>query len=494
MRDHDDAPAGVCQVGGHPHDSPTGLCTYHLEAARAQLAELPRLVQALTHHLLPGSSLPGEKVATTRVGSPTPARLDVLTLVGPGCTEVRRDRRSLVPQVRRWSTIETVTVAVPAGPGRAPEMKRRQVRVWHRELVVDHAGRPLLVADDDQVGVVPPAEWCDVWVRRWRRELGHPVPARTRPGGWVRRLAGLSPTPLPTPEADRIAAERAAQAAQVAEQQNARLADAAAREALLMRHGRPLVLPAVAAYVALKTTYAEHLRAAHQRVRAAVLGLDTNGPATRARSEDATSRGAAQRAPSDTVAAEWVLRYGMATTAAQVAVDADYLTKWILFAAERDDAGVGEFVTELRALVSELEHALGRTRDDHWVGRCPTLLHDEDGQPTGRVCGYGLWQDPYRSRVECPRCHTAWGEHEWLTLAARIRAAWPIDPRRIYTGGDRVAAERNTDRLPRCRGCERTMAVEWREVRGRGYRETMWRPVGWSCPAGCIAGGTLVAA
>lgn len=488
----DDQPGGVCRVGGHPHDSAGGLCTYHLEAARAQLVELPRLVRSLTHYLVPGPSLPGEKVSTTRVGSPTPARLDVLTLVGPGATEVRRDRRALVPMVRRWSTIETVTVAVPRGPGRPPELERRQVRVWHREVVVDHDGRPLLVADDDQVGVVPPGEWCDVWVRRWRRELGHPVPERGRAGGWARRWrkpgdprAGTRPggAPVALPAVDRVAEDRAQ-----------RLADAAAREALLMRHGRALVLPAVAAYIALKTTYAAQLTAAAAAVGSRVLGLDTDGPAARARSEAAAAGGRVQRAPSDAIAAEWVLRYGGATTAAHVEVDAGYLAQWLPFAAERDDAAVGEFVVELRALVAELQHALGETRDEHWVGRCPAALHDGDGEPTGRVCGYGLWQDPYRSRVECPRCHTAWPEKEWLALAARIRAAWPIDQRRLYTLGDRKAAEKHTDRLPSCRGCERTMAVEWREIRGRGYREPMYRPVGWTCPAGCIAGGAAVAA
>ncbi|MFI7608890.1 hypothetical protein ACIBTV_27770 [Micromonospora sp. NPDC049366] len=491
-RDDDSDARGVCRVGDHPHDGAAAICGHHLDAARAQLADLPRLVRTLTHYLVPGPSLPGEKVATTRVGSPTPARLDVLTLVGPGATEVRRDRRALVPMVRRWSTVETVTVSVPRG-GRI-DTEQRQVRVWHRELVVDNNGRPLLVADDDQVGVVPPAEWADVWVRRWRRELGHPVPERSRAGGWVRRLTGRGATALPAPEADRVARERAAQVARVAEDRAQRLADAGAREALLMRHGRPLVLPAVAAYITLKTTYAAQLAAAQAWVRDVMLGLDTDGPAARARAETATAGGTAGRAPSDAVAAEWVLRYGGATTAAHVEVDCGYLAEWLRYAAECDDAGVGEFVVELRALVAELEHALGETRDDHWVGRCPTTLVDGDGDPTGRVCGYGLWQDPYRSRIECPRCHTAWREKEWLALAARIRATWPIDRRRLYTWADRKAAERHTERLPTCRGCERTMSVEWREIRGRGYREPMYRPVGWACPAGCIAGGTQVAA
>ncbi|WP_431935832.1 hypothetical protein [Micromonospora sp. RP3T] len=498
MHDHDDDPAGVCQVGGHPHDNPGGICTYHLDAARAHLAALPRLVQALAGHLTPGSSLPGDKVATTRVGSPTPARLDVLTLVGPGATEVRRDSRALVPMVRRWSTIETVTVTVPALPGRPPTTERRQIRVWHRELVVNTAGRPLLVADNDQVGVVPPAEWCDVWVRRWRRELGQPVPERGRAGGWVRRWrrpgdprAGRRPAgaPVALPANDRIARDRAAHAARVADDRDARLADAAARQALLLGHGRTLTTPAVAAYLTVKAGYAAHLRtvrAAHDAVGAAVLGLHTTRTPTPAGGERARRV--------DAVAAEWQMRYGTATVAAHVEVDAAHLAAWLPDAATLDDAGVGEFAVELRALVAELENAIGETRDDHWLGRCPVALVDDDGDPTGRLCGYGLWQDPYRSRAECPRCHTVWPQKQWLALAARIRAAWPVDRRRLYTLADRKEAERHTERLPQCRGCERTMAVQWREVRARSHREPMWRPVGWECPAGCIAGGTQVAA
>lgn len=511
MRDLDNGDAdGICRVGGHPHAGAAAICTYHLEAGRAQLAALPRLVQDLTRYLVPGPSLPGEKVSTSRLGSPTPARLDVLTLVGPGTTEIRRDRRALVPQVRRWSTLETVTVAVPRGLGGARfriELERRQVRVWHRELVVDHADpgrvcrcgqvhrpdedghqrtprRPLLVVDDDQVGVVPPAEWADLWVRRWRRELGHPVPPRTKTSGLARMLGRRSPVALPArPDVSRVAEDR-----------EGRLGDAAVRESLLMAHGRPLILRAVAEYVAVKRTYTHVREQTRQRIAAVVAGIDDDGAAARARAAAAAAGELVDRGPGDPAAAEWALRYGGARTAAHVEVDAGYLAAWLVAAAECGDAGVGEFLIELRALVAELEHTLGETRDEQWLGRCPAELHDDEGEPTGRVCGYGLWQDPYRSRVECPRCHAAWPEHEWLTLAARIRAKWPIDRRRLYTIGDRKAAEKQVDRLPRCRGCERTMAVEWREAGGRGYQERMWRPVAVVCPSGCLAGGTAAAA
>lgn len=509
MRDPDTG-GGVCRVGGHPHASAAAICTYHLEAGRAQLAALPRLVRDLTRYLLPGPSLPGDKVATSRAGSPTPARLDVLTLVGPGGRDVRRDRRGLTPKVRRWSTLETVTVAVPRGLGGARyrvDLERRQVRVWHREMVVDHADpgrrcrcgqihrpdqpghartprRPILVLDDDQVGAVPPAEWADLWVRRWRRELGHPVPPRTKTRGLARLVGRAAPVALPArPDITRVAADP-----------DARLGDAAVREALLMAHGRPLVLPAVAEYVAVKRAYLHARDQARQRVAAAMAGVDGHGDQARQRAAAATAGELVDRGPGDPAAAEWALRYGGAVTAAHVEVDAGYLAAWLADAAEHDAADTGEFLVELRALVAELEHAIGETRDDQWLGRCPAELYDDHGEPTGRICGYGLWQDPYRSRVECPRCHAAWPETDWLALAAAIRAKWPVDRRRLYTLGDRRAAERQVDRLPRCRGCERAMVVQWREAGGRGYRERMWRPAALVCPSGCLAGATAAAA
>jgi len=476
--------AGLCRVGGHRHEGAAAICAYHLEAGRAQLAALPRLVRDLTQHLVPGPSLPSEKVTSKKVGSPTPGRLAVLTLVGPGSTEISRDSRSLTPQVRRWSTLETRTVAVPRGQGAALryELVRRQVRVWHRELVVDPTDpgrtcrcgqqhpetprRPLLVADHDQVGAAPPAEWADLWVRRWRRELGHPVPARTRTRGFARLIGRAAPIVLPARPA----------VATVAEDPVGRLADAAVRESLRMAHGRPQVLPGVAAYLAIKRAYAAQVAAARGQVAATLLGLDTAG------------------SPADRLAAEWALRYGAATTAAMVEVDAGYLHQWLPEAAELDAAAVGEFLVELRAMVAELEHTLGETRDDQWLGRCPAELRDDQGDTTGRICGYGLWQDPYRSRVECPRCHAAWPEADWLALANRIRVVWPVDRRRLYTYADRAYAERQVDRLPRCKGCELTMAIQWREMRGRGYQERMWRPAAMVCPAGCLAGGTAAAA
>lgn len=422
------------------------------------------MTRQLTYHLMPGSPLPGEKVTASRDGSPTPASLKILTMVGPGVTEIRRDRRSLSPQVRRWSTVETVDVHNPGRP-----VQRRQIRVWHRELVVDHNGRPVLVPDDDQVGVIPPAEWCDVWVRRWRLALQH---NRTELAGrWV----------------DYSEAE-----------QGRRLTRAAIGETVRIDRGIPTFMRAVAAYVAVSRAYAQH----QQRVRVgtAILGLRDDGPQHVARVADALAGVRPPTVAHDPATAEWIMRFGTARTAATVEVDVHYLTTWLPLVAELDDPdetlSVAKFGAELRALHAELEHALGETRNVQWVGRCPARLADEDGTETSRVCGAGIWYDPHspHSRIECPRCYTATGERRWLTLAKRIRATWPIDGRRRYTAADRWYAQTRTERIPTCRGCERTLTVQWKPAPERGDREPMWRPARLVCPHGCLAGGTSVAA
>lgn len=447
----------VCFAGGHRHPGPGALCRHHLPELTDLVTGVAQMTRQLTYHLMPGSALPGEKVSTTRVGSPTPARLDVLTLIGPGGRDVRRDARLLVPQVRRWSTVSTYDVTVIRD--NKPVTERRKLRHWHSELVMDDNGRPLRVLADDQVGAIPPAEWADEWVRRWRLALQHN--RTTLAGRWV----------------DYSEAEQAK-----------RLTRAGIGESVRLAAGRPSLMRAVAAYLDARAAYFAVAAEAHHTARNAVLGLGQATVATDAR-----------RRP-DAVVAELQLRYGVCHTAATVEVDAHYLTTWLPLVAELDDPddtlGIGPFTTELRALHKELEYALGYTRDEQWLGRCPAKLVDDRGDPTGRVCGAGLWHDAHQPhvRIQCPRCHSSWPEQDWLALAARIRHAWPVDTRRRYTAGDRKVAERNLERLPVCKGCERTMSVVWKPAPVRGDREPMWRPVRLACPAGCLAGGTQAAA
>lgn len=139
------------------------------------LTDLPRKLAALAVQLVPGQAVAGERVATSRIGSPTPARLDALSLLGPGSEYVIA---GMHPLIRRWQTQRTVEVTVEFGPDKGKKVLRT-VTEWHQELVRDQAGGVVMAEDHDQVGVVPPVEWLDAQVRAWRRHFGHSVPQRT---------------------------------------------------------------------------------------------------------------------------------------------------------------------------------------------------------------------------------------------------------------------------------------------------------------------------
>lgn len=443
----------TCVIGDHEHPGTTAICERHLAAAQVWLSGVAAMTRQLTYHLTPNAGQKnGDKVSTSRTGSPTPAPLAVLSLVGPGVTEIRRDRRSLVRQVRRWSTLETVDVHV-VRDGQVV-VERRTIREFHRELVVDRDGRPVLVPLDDQVGQIPPAEWADLWVRRWRLQLQH------------------------TTTGIRGRVDLACDA-----EQRMRLHAAASAEQLRMAAGHPNLLPAVAAYLHLQARYAELAAAQQHQARNAVLGL---GAAVRA--------DPARRRP-DAVVAELQLRFGGATTAAATAVDTAYLAQWLEAAAEHPDADVDAFFTELRALHAELERVLGYVTDTQWIGRCPTWQDDDTGRTDGRYCGRGIWHDPLSDDpITCSRCHTSWEFEQWAPLADLILDVWPIDFRRRYREAERDRAEHNHDRMPACQGCERPLRAEWCEDTRRRDREPMWRPVRLVCPAGCLSGGTSRAA
>lgn len=131
-----------------------------------QLDDLPGKLAALTLQLVPtGGARLGERVTTSRTGSPAGARLDALTLVAAGNDSLSTSAVAsmLHPHVRKWQTTHTVQV----------DGQDREIVTWHQELVRGADGQPLNALADDQVGMLPPAEWLDSWVRAWRRHFGH---------------------------------------------------------------------------------------------------------------------------------------------------------------------------------------------------------------------------------------------------------------------------------------------------------------------------------
>lgn len=502
MHDHDDYPGeepAVCRIGNHNHRGAGRVCERHLEAIRSQLAGVARMTRMLPGLLVPGSApAAGDKVSTSRTGSPTSARLDVLSLIAPGGSEIRRDARMLSPLVRRWATRHTYDVTVPTADGKT-ETETRTLYQWHAETVTDGprrqvecscgrphldregrtvtTARPRLVLDDDQVGSIPPAEWLDMWVRRWRLALNY----TTSP---LRAQVNLT----------------------VAADQRQRVDRATIAQRLRSARQSPALMPAVAQLIAIQRAYENHLQRAKFAVRMGLMGLRYDGPEHQARVAAALGAGQlpAEGIPPgatftpvhDPVAADWAMRYGYAGVAAAVEVDAGKLSEWLPLAADtdHDDVDLAVFATELGGLHRELEHVLGETSDDQWLGKCPAKLRDADGEETDQLCGAGLWQDPYRSRVDCPRCHTSWPQRDWMYLATMIRISWPIDRRRRYYQGDKVAAEKAIrDRAEsgargyRCRGCERILAVEWAETTRRGELTRTWSPVRLACPGGCLS-------
>lgn len=75
---------------------------------------------------------------------------------------------TLIPQIRAWTTTETVTV----------DGEEATVTVWHRELVRYPNGTPVLVPAGDQTGPPPPAIWLDRTAQTW---LAYGAPGRRLP-------------------------------------------------------------------------------------------------------------------------------------------------------------------------------------------------------------------------------------------------------------------------------------------------------------------------
>jgi hypothetical protein len=400
-------------------------------AVRELLNDLPRKMALLPLMLVPGQSPPGEKVATTRVGSPTSTRLDALSLVGPGSVSVPA---GLHPLVRHWSTRREVTVHAKIGAG-AVDTHTFTIVEWHRELVTDpDTGQPVLVGDDDQVGVIPPAEWLDQATRGWRAVFGHTRP----PVAYVKQSDG------PRPPRDPIR--------------------------WVMDHGTPQQVAAMFAVQQLQQQY-------RQGVTDLTVGHEPGH----------AGRRPAGRREQDPVADAWEIRFGEQGITHDAATNIKYLRGWWDTACEHDGIDVARFAAELRSLSAELTRVLGEKPDDQWLGRCPATITDKQ-TGTGEPCGAGLWQDPHASVVECPRCHASWGPQtiNLMHLAAEIRRVWPLDRRRRYN-----ADEIDALTPPPCGDCGQPVKVSWQDVTATGDHRRWWRPVRTHCPAGCTRGSVL---
>jgi hypothetical protein len=411
-------PCLVCGAGDGP------VCGTDRQRIADQLADLPRKIAALGLLLQPTSSTATDRVTISHgSGSPTPARLDVLSLVGPGAVSVTA---MLHPQIQHWHTTRSVTVHTTRG-GR-PVVEQRNLVEWHQEIALDAAGRPILVADDDQIGTLPPAEWLDSWVKAWRVRLGHTVPPRTR-----------------RPRPGELTVDQA--------------------EAAMLASTSPATRAIVTAWRA-----------------------------------DAAAAVAGRRDGRDTAADDHRDRFTAAPNrGASIVADVGYLLAWLDLACQDTGGGIADLAGELRALSAELSRVLGEHQDLQWLGRCPARIVDSDVPDRERLCGAGLWHDPYNAaydgegqpigvRVECPRCRSHWGpgRKEMLHLAGEIRRRWPIDRRRRYTDADRARTS-----PPRCPDCSWLTTVVWRDVTGTGDERRTWRPEQLACANNCDLRGVL---
>jgi hypothetical protein len=407
------------------HAEPGPLCEADLKTVDRQLRDLPGRLAACARELRPGRSPAGERVAmSAHVHAALPARVAALSLLGPGGDVPV----ALHPLMRHWSVKRKVQVTTHiVGIARMVEV---EVTDWFHEAAGADDDKLTMVEDyrHDQIGVVPPREWLDQQVRRWRGHFGHHVPARTMLGG----ITAYVP--------------------------------AAWRHLLTLPGG-----PAAIAFLAAARDATPAGRAAQARM--AYRGLLATPAAIPER---------------DPVVAELEHR-GHATPRA-MGWDIDYLRTWLPKAAGEDGLDIGAFVAQLAALHAEIGRVLGDTPDEEWIGRCPAFLseYDEDGEPTGRKkpCGGGLWQDntAFTAQVQCPRCRMTWDTrgNAGAGTAREIRRVWPIDRRKRYTARD---IDRIT--MPKCPGCGNKVSVEWREVTGSRDKQRTWKPVTARCLPSC---------
>ena len=157
-----------CLIGGHRHPGTTIICDQHLNELPTLIDGVARMTHQLALNLMPGTAATGEKVTSPNPFSSTPTNFNALNLIGPGVTELRRDRRSMAVQVRRWSTVSTYDVTAIIDD--QPVTQRRQLRFFHSELITDgRTSRPCACGEPHDTDTGRPTE-VPPWLRGLRSE------------------------------------------------------------------------------------------------------------------------------------------------------------------------------------------------------------------------------------------------------------------------------------------------------------------------------------
>ncbi len=430
------------------------VCEEDREFIARQLHGLIGQVQRLSIEVTPGARRgDGIRVSTSKGTPPLPARLDALSLIGPGAERVTA---MLHPKVRHWRTTREVDVSSvkrtvlqhrengPFVPHAEVVTERRVITEWHQELARDESGQLLLVADDNQIGTLPPREWLGAWVRTLQETFRGQPARRRRDVPWLLRYQADAQANIRTPKPDRRST-------------------AAVVAAILTAD--PTTAPVIAAIKAVKDQYDQAL-------------LDTISGRSYGYGGDVSL----WTRSDDPLADDVIARFG-AVLQPQAAVPAGvaYLLLWLDEICDHPDVPVADFAGELRSLSAELSRVLGDQPAQVWLGRCPARITDPETEVTA-PCGAGIWQDPHASQVQCPRCHSTWGPKrvELLQLATDMRRTWPVDRRRLYT-----EVETRQVRRPRCPACGGLADIIWRDVTGVGEKTRVFQASGAKCPAGC---------
>jgi hypothetical protein len=409
-------------------DPETGtVCEADILALTAMLAELPGKLARLPLMLIPGQSTNSERVTASRVEAPTPTRDSALNLLGPGSIARPSPQH---PKIRTWTEKRTVAVTFH-GPGGTEITEERELIDFCREPVTDpETGKPVLVADDDQIGVIPPAAWLEQQATAWRRIFGH-------------RLRPATQTRAPRP-----------------------------RTAL---HWSLTRLPTITGpLIAARTIESAH--------RAGAAQLITGNEPGHAGARPDSAR------EDDPIADLWRIRFGQQELWDATGQHLNYLITWLSKACDHTGIDMAAFATQLRAITSEIIRVLEEKPDQLRLGRCPATITDRTSGAR-RVCGVDLWQDPHASVIQCAYCRSTWGPRgiDVLRLASEIRTVWPLDARRRYS-----AEETGALRPVLCPACAEPIEISWRDVTGSHDEQRWWKPVGTRCPDGCRAGGEIL--